>query len=195
MEAAPAEVKVPEKFNNATISVAKGESINEVDLEDSINEAYDYLSEIENDKTEDAEIMRSLVEDEIEKLENYDNITETQTRKIAEEKTVRTVKKTPRKTSPKREKDFVGKKATYSDNKGAGGRGSIIIQEGPDGRDYYVIEQAKDTKVILGRRDKAFSDGVVNFDENNNPASVTFPMSEGKKVQVQHPSIPQKCKL
>ena len=65
LEAAPAEVKVPEKFNNATISVAKGESINEVELEDSINEAYDYLSEIENDKSEDAEIMRSLVEDEI----------------------------------------------------------------------------------------------------------------------------------
>ena len=195
LEAAPAEVKVPEKFNNATISVAKGESINEVELEDSINEAYDYLSEIENDKSEDAEIMRSLVEDEIEKLENYDNITETQTRKIAEEKTVRTVKKTPRKTSPKREKDFVGKKATYSDNKGAGGRGSIIIQEGPDGRDYYVIEQANDAKVILGRRDKAFSDGVVNFDENNNPTSVTFPMSEGKQVTVKDPAIAQEFEL
>ena len=195
VETAPAEIKVPEKFNNATISVSKGESINEVELEDSINEAYDYLSEIENDKSEDAEIMRSLVEDEIEKLENYDNITETQTRKIAEEKTVRTVKKTPRKTSPKREKDFVGKKATYSDNKGAGGRGSIIIQEGPDGRDYYVIEQANDAKVILGRRDKAFSDGVVNFDENNNPASVTFPMSEGKQVTVKDPAIAQEFEL
>ena len=194
-ETAPLEIKVPEKFNNATVSVSKGESINEVELEDSINEAYDYLSEIENDNSEDAEIIRSLVEDEIEKLENYDNITETQTRKIAEEKTVRTVKKTPRKTIPKREKDFVGKKATYSDNKGAGGRGSIIIQEGPDGRDYYVIEQADDAKVILGRRDKAFSDGVVNFDENNNPVSVTFPMSEGKQVTVKDPAIAQEFEL
>jgi hypothetical protein len=195
LETATSEKEVPEKFNNATILVSKGEPINEVELEDSINEAYDYLSEIENDKSEDAEIMRSLVEDEIEKLENYDNITETQTRKIAEEKTVRTVKKTPRKTSPKREKDFVGKKATYSDNKGAGGRGSIIIQEGPDGRDYYVIEQANDAKVILGRRDKAFSDGVVNFDENNNPTSVTFPMSEGKQVTVKDPAIAQEFEL
>jgi hypothetical protein len=195
VETAPLEIKVPEKFNNATVSVSKGESINEVELEDSINEAYDYLSEIENNNSEDAETMRSLVEDEIEKLENYDNITETQTRKIAEEKTVRTVKKTPRKTIPKREKDFVGKKATYSDNKGAGGRGSIIIQEGPDGRDYYVIEQADDAKVILGRRDKAFSDGVVNFDENNNPVSVTFPMSEGKQVTVKDPAIAQEFEL
>ena len=194
-ETAPLEIKVPEKFNNAIVSVSKGESINEVELEDSINEAYDYLSEIENNNSEDAETMRSLVEDEIEKLENYDNITETQTRKIAEEKTVRTVKKTPRKTIPKREKDFVGKKATYSDNKGAGGRGSIIIQEGPDGRDYYVIEQADDAKVILGRRDKAFSDGVVNFDENNNPVSVTFPMSEGKQVTVKDPAIAQEFEL
>ena len=58
--------------------------------------------------------------DQIQKLENYELTTETQTRQVAEERTVKVPKKVERKTVPTREKDFLGKKAVFSDNEGGG---------------------------------------------------------------------------
>lgn len=141
------------KLEAASAVVSRGQAINDVVLEDAISEGYSALDAIEKDETmspDDKAIMSELIEDEIQKLEGYDNITTTETRKIAEAKTVRTVKKTPRKTIPSREKDFVGKKATVSDNKGGGGSGVITIMEAPNGREYYVLERERPVYETIG---------------------------------------------
>lgn len=132
-----------EKTEGASRKIANNQPINEVELADALDEAYYALDAINKDNTmsqEDKDVMSELIEDEIQKLESYDNITTTETRKVAEERTVRTVKKTPRKTIPSREKDFVGKKATYSDNKGGGGSGIVTVVEAANGKEYYVLE-------------------------------------------------------
>jgi len=183
------------RFNEGIEKVNSGQTINENDLEDAISDAYDALDELSGIDSEDARIMESLIEDEIEKLESYENVTTTETRKVAEEKTVRTVKKTPRKTTPPREKDFVGKKAVYSDNKGGGGRGVISVVELFDGNEYYAIEQSDGQSVVLGRRDKAFSEGDVNLDKDGNPTSVTFSLPDGRQVTVKSPDVAMEVEI
>lgn len=211
-----------EKFNTVSERASRNEPINENEIDEAINEAYDALSELEGKDSQEAQIMQELIEDEIQKLEQYDNKTTTETRKIAEERTVRTVKKTPRKTVPSREKDFVGKKAVVADNKGGGVRGLVEIVETPDGREYYIVRSEGDTKTevvgaktdgkkttrrvakvngfgeafVLGETSKVFSEATVNFDKDGNPVSVTFPVGkDGKQVTVKSPEIAAEFEL
>jgi hypothetical protein len=190
------------KFNEVVLQAARGERINENDINEAVSEAYDALEALEGETGSEAEITRELIEDEIQKLENYELTTETETRKIAEAKTVRVPKKVERKTVPAREKNFVGQDAVFSDNKGGGGRGSVIVQEGTDGRDYYVVEskgvesdQAFKGKIVLGRTDMVFKQAEVNLDKDGNAVSVTFPMSEGRQVTVKSPEIAEEFQL
>jgi len=193
-------------FNEVSITISSGESVNEVKLDNALNEAYDALNQLDGVNTQEAEIMRELIEDEIQKLENYDNITTTETRKVAEERTRTVSKKTPRKTIPRKEKNFVGKKVKYTDGKGGGASGTISVTQTPDGREYYVLESANPTvvegderkvsqtdtlqqKVVLGETSKAFNDGVVNLDKEGNPTSVTFKTKEGNQITIKSPEI------
>ena len=156
----PVIVETP-NLDGVSSRATKGELINEAEIETAVNEAYDALDSIEKDDSiseQDKAILTELYEDEIQRLENYDKTTTTETRKVAEEKTVRTVKKTPRKTIPSREKDFVGKTAKYRDNKGGGQSGKIAIVETPDGKEYYVLETAG-KKEVVGFKEEA--DGKV----------------------------------
>ena len=221
-EAKPTPTVESKKLSAATKKVGNNSPINEVELDDAITEGYEALEQLDGDKSEDAGILASLIEDEIEKLEAYDNITETQTRKVAEEKTVRTVKKVKRKTKPTREKNFVGKKAIYSNNKGGGGRGVISIVETPDGKEYYVVDSTIDQyettgasvdsdgkltrkvekvdalgqKTILGEVSTVFGKAKVNLDSKGNPVSVTMPIGrDGGQVTIKDKEIAQEFEL
>ena len=180
-------------LNNVSERAGRKERINEQEIEDAINDGYAMLDEIEandNLSEQDKAMMSELIEDQIETLEGYELQTKTETRKVAKTKTVRTVKKTPRKTEPTREKEFVGAKAVYSDNKGGGGRGVVTKEEGPDGKNYYIIETADGQKILLGEESTLFNETTINRDENGNPVSITTPVGkDGKQVTIKNPEV------
>lgn len=180
-------------LNNVSERAGRKEKINEQEIEDAINDGYAMLDEIEandNLSEQDKATMSELIEDQIETLEGYELQTKTETRKVAKTKTVRTVKKTPRKTEPTREKEFVGAKAVYSDNEGGGGRGVVTKEEGPDGKNYYIIETADGQKILLGEESTLFNETTVNRDENGNPVSITTPVGkDGKQVTIKNPEV------
>ena len=185
-------------FQNVSARVAKKEKINEKEVDSAIDEAYNLLDEIEKDtdiSKEDKAALTEIIEEEITKLENYELITETQTRKIAEAKTVRVPKKAKGKTAE--EKQFEGKKADYSDKQGGGGRGTIVLVERPDGKEYYVLEGAKrnvlgarpTVSFVLGEKGKVFQNATINYNENNEPVSITTQEKGGKQVTIKDPEI------
>jgi hypothetical protein len=180
-------------LNNVSERAGRKERINEQEIEDAINDGYAMLDEIEandNLSEQDKATMSELIEDQIETLEGYELQTKTETRKVAKTKTVRTVKKTPRKTEPTREKEFVGAKAVYSDNEGGGGRGVVTKEEGPDGKNYYIIETADGQKILLGEESTLFNETTINRDENGNPVSITTPVGkDGKQVTIKNPEV------
>jgi len=179
-----------------TQRVNKKEKINEKEMDEAIDEAYDTLDQIEKDENisdDEKDILLELVEEQLQNLESYELITETQTRKIAEERTVRIPKKAKRKTAA--EKQFEGKKADYSDRKGGGGRGTIVLVERPDGKEYYVLEGGKrkgerpNVSFVLGERGKVFQNATINYNKNNEPVSITTKEKGGKQVTIKDPEI------
>ena len=84
--------KPDSKFTIASNKVKAQESVNDVEMEAAINEGYETLSEIEQDEKlsqEEKDILTDLVEEQITELEAYENLTQTETRKVSKTGTTR----------------------------------------------------------------------------------------------------------
>lgn len=177
----------------------QAEYINVNEINEAINEIEAAIDEVLNNETlseEQKDFLFEILADEQKTLKNYEFLTETETRKIAEISTKRVLKNP---VLQEQTTESIGldtsKKYKYSDNRGGGvSNGRIKISKSPDGKDKVILEgfsyneESKKEKpissIILGDVDTILEKGNVNFSPTGDPVSVTIPLSGGRQVTI-----------
>jgi hypothetical protein len=179
----------------ARMSAKETININELnDVNTKLEATLDNILSNEKISEEQKDLFFEIIQEELNKINNYELVTETQTRKVAEI-TTRRIPKTTTLQTQKIEDVGLSESARYeySDNSGGGAsNASIKIIEGPDGKKKAVLEASSVDdkgkkkaigKIILGNVED-LDNGTVNSDMSGNPVSVTIPLSGGRQVTI-----------
>jgi len=164
------EIDIPEKFNNITERVSKGELINNVEISDAIEEGYSLLEQLDGNNSEEATVEKSIIEEEIAKLENYENITETKNVKTTERRSIKTPIESPTKAIDS-DKFFEGEEVEIN-----GFPTTLSINNG------RLEANASDGVVVIDRPSLDVKEDGISFDESGRLESITLVDRFGSEV-------------
>lgn len=164
------EIDIPEKFNNITERVSRGELINNVEISDAIEEGYSLLEQLDGNNSEEATVTKSIIEEEIAKLENYENITETENVKTTERRSIKTPIESPTKAIDS-DKFFEGEEVEIN-----GFPTTLSINNG------RLEANASDGVVVIDRPSLDVKEDGISFDESGRLESITLVDRFGSEV-------------